>query len=83
MKKWCFAVTLLVVSCALAQQAPPVLRGSWIATTAPDRYLRGRWSAQVLPATKNAANGSWALFNESNQIVPAIVASPNSQSVQC
>ena len=31
--------------------------------------MRGRWSAQVLPATKNAANGSWTLFNESNQIV--------------
>jgi len=34
-----------------------------------NRYLRGRWSAQVPPATKNAANGSWTLFNERNQTV--------------
>jgi hypothetical protein len=68
MKKWCLFVTLLV-SCAVAQQAPPVLQGSWIATTGSNRYMRGRWSAQVLPATKNAANGSWTLFNESNQIL--------------
>jgi hypothetical protein len=68
MKKWCLAVTLLLVSCAAAQLVPPVLQGSWIATTGPNRYLRGRWSA-VLPATTNAANGSWTLFNESNQIV--------------
>jgi len=68
MKKWCLAVMLLV-SCAVAQQAPPVLQGSWTATTGPNRYLRGRWYAQVLPFTRNNANGSWTLFNESNQIV--------------
>ena len=68
MKKWCVALTLLV-SYAVAQQVPPVLQGSWMATTGPNRYLRGRWFAQVLPAKKNAANGSWTLFNESNQII--------------
>lgn len=68
MKKWCLAVMLLV-SCAVAQQAPPVLQGSWTATTGPNRYLRGRWYAQVPPASKNSAKGSWTLFNESNQIV--------------
>jgi hypothetical protein len=67
-KKWLLAVVVLV-SYAVAQQAPAVLQGSWIATTGPNRYLRGRWSAQVLPATKNAANGSWTLFNERNQAV--------------
>jgi hypothetical protein len=67
-KKWRLAVMVLV-SYAVAQQAPAVLQGSWIATTAPNRYLRGRWSAEVLPATKNAANGSWTLFNERNQTV--------------
>jgi len=67
-KKWRLAV-LVLVSYALAQQAPAVLHGSWIATTGPNRYLRGRWFAQVLPATKNAANGSWTLFNERNQTV--------------
>ena len=59
MKKWTLAVTLLLASCAVAQQAPSALHGSWIATAGPSRFLRGRWSAQVLPATKNAANGSW------------------------
>ncbi len=68
MKKWCLTLTLLV-SCAVAQQAPSALQGSWIATAGPNRYLRGRWSAQILPATRNAANGSWTLFNESSQIV--------------
>jgi hypothetical protein len=67
-KKWCLAVTLLVC-CAVAQQVLPVLQGSWIATTGPNRYLRGRWFAQFLPATKNAANGSWTFFNGSNQII--------------
>src|ERR1700693_4919399 len=69
MKKWTLAVTLLLASCAVAQQAPSALHGSWIATAGPSRFLRGYWSAQVLPATKNAANGSWALFSESNQVV--------------
>jgi len=69
MKKSILAVTLLLAFCVIAQQVPPVLQGTWIATTGPNRYLRGRWYAQVLPATKNSANGSWTLFNESNQIV--------------
>ena len=69
MQKWTLAVTLLLASCAVAQQAPSVLQGSWIATAGPSRFLRGHWSAQVLPATKNAANGSWVLFSESNQVV--------------
>jgi hypothetical protein len=67
-KKWRLAAVVLV-SYAVAQQAPAVLQGSWIATTGPNRYLRGRWFAQVLPATKNAAIGSWTLFNERNQTV--------------
>jgi hypothetical protein len=69
MKKSILAVTLLLAFCVIAQQVPPVLQGSWIATTGPNRYLRGHWYAQVLPATKNSGNGSWTLFNESNQIV--------------
>ena len=68
MKKWTLAVTLLLASCAVAQPVPS-LQGSWIATAGPSRFLRGRWSAQILPDTKNAANGSWALFSESNQVV--------------
>lgn len=45
------------------------LQGSWIATAGPSRFLRGHWSAQVLPDTKNAASGSWALLSESNQVI--------------
>ena len=67
-KKWRLAV-LVLVSYAVAQQPPAVLQGSWIATTGPTQYLRGRWFAKVLPATKNAAIGSWTLFNERNQTV--------------
>jgi hypothetical protein len=69
LKKCTWAVTLLLASCALAQQAPPALQGSWIAREGRSRFLRGRWSAQVLPDTKNAARGSWVLFSESNQVV--------------
>jgi len=69
MKKWTLAVTLLFASCAVAQQTPSALNGSWIATAGQKRFLRGRWSAQVLPAARNAASGSWALFGESNQVV--------------
>ena len=69
MKKLIFAVTILLACCAVAQQSPPVLRGSWLATAGPKQVFRGRWSAQVLPGTKNAAHGSWTLLNPSNQIV--------------
>ena len=69
MKKWSLAVILLLASCAVAQQPPPVLRGSWIAASGPNRVLRGRWSAQVLADTKNAAHGSWTLLNHGDQIV--------------
>ena len=69
MKKLTFAVTILVAFCAVAHQAPPVLRGSWLATAGPKQVFRGRWSAQVLPGTKNAAQGSWTLLNGSNQII--------------
>jgi hypothetical protein len=69
MKKWALAVTLLVASCVVAQQVQSTLQGSWIAKTGPGRFLRGRWSARVLPDDKNTASGSWALFNESNQVV--------------
>ena len=68
-KNWVLAVTLLLTSCAVAQQTQSTLEGSWIATAGPSRFLRGRWFARVLPDDKNAASGSWALVNESNQVV--------------
>ena len=69
MKKLIFALTILLAFCAVAQEAPPVLRGSWLATVGPKRVLRGRWSAQVLPGTKNAAHGAWTLRSDGNQTV--------------
>lgn len=69
MRKWSLSVTLLLASCAVAQQAPAWLRGSWIARAGPNRDFQGRWSAEVLPDTKNAAQGSWTLLNAGNHIV--------------
>jgi hypothetical protein len=69
MKKWTFFATLLLASCAVAQQSPPALRGSFIASTGPNQFLRGHWSAQILPANKNAASGSWILFSKTNQVL--------------
>jgi|ERR1700693_5523747 hypothetical protein len=41
----------------------------WIATAGSNRTLQGRWSAQVLPPSKNVAIGSWTLLSENNQIL--------------
>src|SRR5260370_41179869 len=68
-KKWVLAVTLLLASCAVAQQATSTWQGSWIATAGPSRFRRGHWFARVLPDAKNAASGSWSLVSESNQVV--------------
>jgi len=60
-------LTLLLASCALAQ--PPVIRGSWTATIGPKQVYRGKWSAQALPGTQNAAHGSWTLLNDNAQTI--------------
>src|SRR5712691_9833235 len=52
MKKLTFAVTILVAFCAVTQQAPPVLRGSWLETAVPRQVSRVGWSGQFWPATK-------------------------------
>jgi hypothetical protein len=69
MTKWGLTVTLLLASCAVAQQAPRTLRGNWSATAGPNQVLRGRWLARVLPDTPNTARGSWTLLNKRNQVV--------------
>ena len=43
-------------------------RGMWIAT-AGQRTFRGRWWATKDATSPNAANGSWTLLSDSNQIV--------------
>jgi hypothetical protein len=68
-KKCVVTVTLLLASCAVAQQSPSTLQGGWIATAGPSRFLRGSWFARVPPDAKNTASGSWRLLNESNQLV--------------
>jgi hypothetical protein len=68
-KTWVSVLTLLLASCVVAQPAPSTFQGSWIATADAGRFLRGNWSARIQPNAKNAASGSWTLFNESNQVV--------------
>jgi hypothetical protein len=43
-------------------------RGRWAASAGP-RTFHGRWWAELLGNTGNAANGSWTLLSDSNQIL--------------
>ena len=61
-------VTLLLSSYVLAQQAAPVLRGTWTASAGPKQIFRGAWSAQALPNRPNSVIGSWTLLNDARQI---------------
>jgi hypothetical protein len=45
-----------------------VWRGTWAASAGP-RTFHGRWWAELLENTKNAASGSWTLLSDSNQIL--------------
>src|SRR5713101_3972493 len=60
---------MLVTAGVLAQQSPPVFRGSWTATAGSFRTFHGSWSGQALPERPNAAQGSWALVDGANRIV--------------
>jgi hypothetical protein len=67
-------ILALIASCTLAQaqtssRPERIWRGGWVATAGPTRSLRGRWSAQLLPKTLNAAQGAWTLLGDSNQIL--------------
>jgi hypothetical protein len=68
-RKRLWAVTLLLASCAVAQQATSTWQGSWIATAEAGQFLRGNWSARIQPNARNSASGSWTLLNNSNQVV--------------
>jgi hypothetical protein len=63
-KYWSLILGLILSSCALAQDASPVLTGSWTATVGPNRIFRGTWSAQSSSKNPNAARGSWTLLND-------------------
>lgn len=61
---------LLLTASVLAQESPPVFRGSWTATASPSRRrFQGSWSGQALPRRPNAAHGSWALLDDRNRIL--------------
>lgn len=60
---------LLLGSFAQAQEPSSVLVGSWTATAGPNHIFRGTWSAQISPHNPNAAQGSWTLLNEANDVV--------------
>ncbi len=67
-------LAVLLASGAVAQERSATVkehdwRGSWIATTGPTHFFRGRWWGQLLPNTHNAARGSWTLLSDSNQIL--------------
>src|ERR1700747_3448893 len=69
MKLWSLIFGLILCSCALAQQASPVLLGSWTATAGPNQIFRGTWSAQVSLHSPNRAIGSWIVVNEAGDVL--------------
>lgn len=69
MKAWSLIFGLLLCSCALAQEASPVLAGSWTATVGPNQIFRGTWSGQSSSQNPNAARGSWTLLNEAGEVL--------------
>jgi len=60
---------LLLSSCALAQEAPSGLHGSWTATAGPNQIFRGTWTGRTLPGKPNPAEGSWGLVSDTGQII--------------
>src|SRR5215469_4847551 len=67
-----FMLATLLVPAARAQTASGenehIWRGTWAASAGP-RTFHGRWWAQLLEKTNNAASGSWTLLSDSNQIL--------------
>lgn len=62
------APVLLLAWCALAQEAPPVLRGRWTATVGAE-VLRGTWTSQASPDKPNDVQGSWTLLSGAGEPV--------------
>jgi hypothetical protein len=69
MKIWSLIFGLLLSSCALAQEASPVLGGSWTATAGSSQTFHGRWSGQTSLHNPSVAEGSWTLLNEKGEVV--------------
>ncbi len=69
MKGWSLIFGFILCSCALAQQASPVLLGSWTATVGPNQIFRGTWFAQVSLHNPNRAIGSWTILNDAGDVL--------------
>jgi hypothetical protein len=73
--KPCFWVVAVLICSHVAAQENPASpnehswRGTWMATSGTTHSFRGRWRAALLPATHNAASGSWTLLSDTNQIL--------------
>jgi hypothetical protein len=64
-----FIALFLAPLCTYAQEAAPVRYGTWTASVSPSQIFRGSWSAEILPRNPNDAQGSWALFSDSGDVV--------------
>jgi hypothetical protein len=67
------SLIVLTALCAAAQQEVPSekehgWRGTW-AASAGSRAFHGRWWADLVPKTQNAASGSWTLLSDTNQVI--------------
>lgn len=69
MKIWSLIFALILSPYGLAQEAPPVLGGSWAATAGSTQAFHGRWSAETSLRNPNAARGSWNLLNEAGEVL--------------
>lgn len=70
---WLLCATVLVVGnawvCEARQRGSPKFSGSWLASTAGDRYFRGMWSGELSEANRNAAGGSWMLLSDAGEVI--------------
>jgi len=73
-RRLCVALILVAVLAGSSptQQSSPTndqgWRGSWAATLGAHTF-HGRWWAQLLAKSQNAASGSWTLLSDTNQIL--------------
>ena len=69
MKVWTLIFGLILCSCTFAQEASPVLLGSWTATAGANQIFRGTWSVQASLHNSNRAIGSWTILNGAGDVL--------------
>jgi hypothetical protein len=52
-----------------APQSSPALTGMWTASAGAGQMLRGTWSAEISPGSRNRAQGSWTLLSDGGEIL--------------